>query len=154
MRTAIAATIVAVSLSAAACKQDGPKPAPLPPDEAVELLDQRIWLDSEPRGWTDKFHLLVFDGANTGVYQDRTIWKGAFEIFIYEADGAKLDLRLPGSRKTMKTGFKVEKAKRGEADLKLTLDKTFAGPTTYYGYKFDGGGDAFVEARFGALKQE
>lgn len=157
MRTAIAATIIAVSLSAVACTQQKPKPEPLPPDQAAEMLAKRIWLDKEPRGWSDPFHILMFDGDATGVYQDRTVWKGAFEVFIYEADGARLDLRLPGSRKTMKTGFKVEKATRGEADVKLTLDKTFEGPTTYYGYRFDGGGvdpDAWVEARFGTLTAE
>jgi hypothetical protein len=154
MRTALAAAVAAISLSIA-CARATPEQAPSPPDEAADLLHERVWLDKEPRGWGDQFHLMVFDGDHSGVYQDRTVWKGNFEVFIYEADGNTLDLRLPGSRKTMKTGFRIEKSKRGEADVKLTLDKMPAGPTTYYGYRFDGGGaatpDAWVKATFGSV---
>lgn len=153
MRTSITAAAVAVSLAAAAaaCGQSTPQRDPLPPGEAAELLHERVWLDKEPRGWSDKFHLMIFDGDHSGVYQDRTIWKGSFEVFIYEADGNTLDLRLPGSKKTVKTTFTIEKQKRGEADVKLTIDKPFEGPATYYGYKFDGGAASFVETRFGHL---
>jgi hypothetical protein len=153
MRTTIAAAIVAVSLTAA-CGKTAPQRDPLPPGEAAELLHKRIWLDTEPRGWSDKFHLLVFDGDHSGVYQDRTVWKGTFEVFIYEADGKTLDLRLPGSKKTVKTTFSIEKAKRGEADVKLTIDKPFDGPTSYYGYKFDHDADTFISQRFGALVEK
>jgi hypothetical protein len=154
MRTAIALAIVAVSLTAACSKDAATRRDPLPPDEAAELLHQRIWLDKEPRGQNEVFHLFVFDHGQMGIYQDRTIWKGKFEMFIYEAEGKSIEMRLPGSRKIIKTGFSIEKAKRGEADVKLTLDKPFEGPKEYYGYRFDGGADAFVDAKFGALATE
>lgn len=156
MRTALAAAVVAISLTAA-CAQDRPRAAPLPPDEATELLHQRIWLDKEPRRPGDRFHLLAFAAEDYGVSQERTIWKGAFENFIYEADGATLAFRLPGSRKVVKTGFRIEPAKRGEADLKLVLDTSPLGPTTYYGYQLGEGGadaagaEAWVKAKFGAI---
>lgn len=157
MRTTIAAAIVAATL-AAACSKDAQRdqPQPLPPDQAAQLLSERIWLDKEPRSGGDRFHLMIFVDKELGVYQDRTIWKGAFEMFLYKAKDKSLDVRLPGSRKAVKTTFRVEKARRGEADVKLTIDKPFAGPTTYYGYPIDGhaDGDAFVEARFGHLTAE
>jgi hypothetical protein len=152
MRTAIAAAIALVSLTAA-CDQHTARRDPLPPDEAAELLHQRLWLDKEPRMQNDVFHLMVFDDQ-VGVYQDRTIWKGRFEMFLWEADGKNVTLKLPGSRKVVKTSFAIEKEKRGEADLKLTLEKPFEGPKTYYGYRIDGGSadpDAFVRAHFGGL---
>lgn len=152
MRTTIAAAIVAASL-AAACSPDAQRdqPKPLPPDQAAELLDKRVWLDKEPRGWSDKFNLLIFSEDVHGVHQQGTIWKGGYEIFIYEADGNKLDVRMPGSSKVVKTTFRVEQARRGEADVKLTIEKPFAGPATYYGYRFDGRAEDFVESRFGHL---
>jgi hypothetical protein len=152
MRTTIAAAIVAVSLTAACSQKATPQREPLPPDQAAELLHQRIWLDKEPRGQNDVFHLFVFDEGQLGIYQDRTIWKGKFEMFIYEAEGKTIEMRLPGSRKIVKTSFTVEKSKRGEADVKLTLDKPFEGPKEYYGYRFDGEADAFVQQHFGDLK--
>jgi hypothetical protein len=144
-RTAIAAAVVAAAvLSQGACSRDHratPKGA-LPPDEATALLDKRVWLDKEPRGPRDVFHLMIFDRSHAmGVYQDRTIWKGTFEAFKYEAQKGRLDLVMPGSGKRVKTGFTVERARRGEADVKLTLEKAPMGPTVYYGYDF-GGGDA------------
>jgi hypothetical protein len=157
MRTTIAAAIVAASL-AAACSRDAQRdqPQPLPPDQAAQLLHERVWLDKEPRHGSDRFHLMAFIDKEIGVSQERTIWKGAFEMFLYKVKDRSLDVRLPGSRKAVKTTFRVEKARRGEADVKLTLDKPFAGPTTYYGYPLDGhaDADAFVEARFGRLAAE
>ncbi len=151
-RTALAAAVVttAVTLALAACSRDAaPRQAPLPPDEATTLLAQRIWLDQEPRGPSDKFNVLVFDGQRSGVVQERTIWKGSFEVFVYEADRGRLNIKLPGSRKQLKTGFSIERAKRGDADVKLTLDKAPAGPTVYYGYRFDGhDADAWVAEHF------
>ena len=148
MRTAIALAIVAVSLTAACGRGNAtPQKDPLPPGEAAELLHERIWLDKEPRGQNDVFHLFVFDEGQMGIYQDRTIWKGKFEMFIWEAAGKNIEMRLPGSRKIVKSGFRIEKEHHGKADAKLVLDKPFEGPTTYYGYPFDGASadaDAFV----------
>jgi len=152
MRTTIAAAIVAASLAAACSRDARDQPKPLPPDEAADLLHERIWLDKQPRTGGDRFHLMVFDAGEFGVYQDRTIWKGNFEMFMYKAKDRAIEMRLPGSRKTVKTTFRVERVRHGEADVKLTLDTPFAGPKSYYGYDFDGGdADAYVEAKFGSL---
>lgn len=144
-RTVLAVAVATAAL--AACSRDaGTRHAPLPPDEATELLHQRIWLDQEPRKESDSFHVLVFDGGqHMGVFQNRTIWKGNFEGFLYEAQSGRLDLRLPASHKRLQTGFSIEKAKRGRADVKLTLQKSPNGPTVYYGYRFDGDADAFAK---------
>lgn len=152
-RTAIAAAVVAVAvLSQGACSRDASHRGALPPDEATALLDKRIWLDKEPRGPRDVFHLLIFDRDHAmGVYQDRTIWKGTFEAFKYEAQKGHLDMVLPGSGKRVKTGFTVERARRGDADVKLTLERAPHGPTVYYGYDLGGhDADAWVSAHFGA----
>jgi len=152
-RTAIAAVVVATAvLSAAACSRDASPGGSLPPDEATALLDKRIWLDKEPCGHSDVFHVLVFDRrSSSGVFQHRTIWKGDFELFKYEAQKGQLKLVLPGSQKRVQTGFTVERAKRGDADVKLTLERAPHGPTVYYGYRFDGhDADAWLAATFGA----
>ena len=151
-RTAIAALVVATAvLSAAACSRDASPRGSLPPDEATAILDKRIWLDKEPRGQGDHFHVLFFDRRESaGAFQHRTIWKGDFELFKYEAQKGQMKLVLPGSSKRVQTGFTIERAKRGNADVKLTLEKTPRGPTVYYGYRFDGhDADAWLAATFG-----
>lgn len=151
-RTAIATAVVAAAvLSQAACSRDhAATRGGLPPDEATALLAKRVWLDKEPRGPRDVFHLLIFDREHAmGVYQDRTIWKGTFEAFKYEAQKGQLDMVLPGSGKRVKTAFTVERARRGDADVKLTLERAPAGPTVYYGYDFGGhDAEAWVAERF------
>lgn len=153
-RTAIAtAVVVAAVLSQAACSRDHARPhGGLPPDEAAALLSRRVWLDKEPRGPRDIFHIVIFDRDHAmGVFQDRTIWKGTFEAFKYEAQRGQLDVVLPGSNKRVKTTFTVERARRGDADVKLTLGGAVFGPTVYYGYDFGGGdADSWVAAHFAA----
>lgn len=156
-RTAIAAAVVAVAvLSQGACSRDASHRGALPPDEATALLDKRIWLDKEPRGPRDEFHVMVFDRrSSSGIFQHRTIWKGQFELFIYEAQRGRIDMKLPGSHKRVQTGFTVERARRGDADVKLTLERTPQGPTVYYGYNFEGhDADTWLAARFGAEARE
>lgn len=152
-RTAIAAAVVAAAvLSQGACSRDASSRGALPPDEATALLDKRVWLDKEPRSPRDTFHVLVFDRrSSTGVFQHGTVWKGQYEVFLYEAQAGRIDMKLPGSHKRVQTGFTVERARRGEADVKLTLERTPQGPTVYYGYDF-GGHDvgAWLATRFPA----
>ncbi|HUQ05589.1 MAG TPA: hypothetical protein VM261_23965 [Kofleriaceae bacterium] len=154
-RTAIAAAVVSVLvLSQGACSRDASKRDAVPPDEATALLDQRIWLDKEPRSQTDQFHVLVFNRRQgSGVMQRGTIWKGHYEIFLYEAQKGRIDMKLPGSQKRVQTGFGIEREKHGRADTKLTLERTPQGPTVYYGFRFDGHDagdiDAWLAAQFG-----
>ena len=152
MRTVLLLTLALAAAPLAACSHDVAAPPRVADGDATALLQQRIWLDHEPKGWGDRFHLLAFDPEHTGVHQERTVWKGAFELFRYEVDRGQLVLRLPGSKKVVKTAFKLERTRRGDADVRLTLDRPAEGPTVYWGYRFDGGdADAWVDARFGAL---
>jgi hypothetical protein len=155
-RTALTAAVLclaAAALSLGACSRDaGPRRHDgLPPDEATALLDKRVWLDKEPRGPNDTFDILVFDRrSSSGIFQHRTIWKGEFELFRYEAQKGRIDMKLPGSHRRVQTGFTVERQKRGDADVKLTLERSPRGPTVYYGYRFDGHDvDAWVATTFG-----
>jgi hypothetical protein len=154
--TRIVPTALLVALTLAACARDQARQAPLPPDEATSLLAQRVWLDREPRGPNDRFHILFFDGEQAGVFQDRTVWKGSFEVFLYEAQRGRLDVKLPASRKRLNTGFTVEHVRKGNADVKLTLEKSPAGPTVFYGYRLEGhaDADAWVADHFGARAPE
>ena len=140
MRTVIAAAVLALVSS---CSKDtSPRIAD---GDAGQLLTRRLWLDEEPRSNEQRFHVLVFDRDRSGIYQDRTLWKGEFELFRYKAKDGGLVLELPGSKRTVKTGYRLERVKRGQADVRLTLDHAADGPSVYWGYKFDGNA-ADVEA--------
>ncbi len=155
-RTVIAAAAIAAAavLSQGACTREAGNLGALPPDEAAALLDKRIWLDREPRSPRDEFHVLAFNRrSSTGVFQHGTVWKGQYEIFLYEAQKGRIDMKLPGSHKRVQTGFTVERVRRGDADVKLTLDRAPVGPTVYYGYNFEGhDADAWLAARFTHLR--
>jgi hypothetical protein len=152
MRTVL--LIVAVAALSSSCSREATGPARIADGDSAVLLHKRVWLDEEPKRAEDRFHLMVFDKEKTGIYQDRTVWKGEFELFRYKAENGGLVLKLPGSKKVVKTGFKIEQIKRGQADVRLTLDQPAAGPKVYWGYKFDDHADAhaWVDARFGAAE--
>lgn len=153
MRTILLA--VALAALSSACSGDHASTR-VTDGDARQLLYKRVWLDEEPRTESQRFHVLVFDKRKSGIYQDRTIWKGAFELFRYKADGSGLSLELPGSDREVKTGYKIERVKHGQADVRLTIDKPADGPSVYYGYRFDGAAvdaDAWVTARFGSIAE-
>jgi hypothetical protein len=132
----LAVAALAAPLSTA-CKHDASRPPSVAKDEAATLLHRRIWLDHEPKSGDERFHVLVFDKGKSGIYQDRSVWKGSFELFRYETDHGRLTFKLPGSKKVVKTAFRIERARRGEADVHLVIDEPADGPKEYWGYKME-----------------
>ena len=150
MRTVLAAAAVAVALGSACHRERDRKP--LPPDDAIQILHDRIWIDHVPRGQQDRFHLALFDPEGVGLVQHRTIWKGDFEIFFHAADGARLTIDRPDRGRGVTVGFTVEPARTREgADARLTIDQSPFGVKTYLGFKPEGqtSPDAWLAARFG-----
>src|SRR5687768_14210167 len=101
MRTVILA--VALAALSSSCSRDAASPPRVADNDSAQLLHRRVWLDEEPRTEHDRFHILFFDREKTGVYQDRTVWKGEFELFRYQARDGGLVLKLPGSKRVVKT---------------------------------------------------
>lgn len=152
MRTLVLAVVLALAVTA--CGGERPKREALPPDRAAALLHDRLWLDHPPRSSVDRFALLAFDDGDSGVLQQRTIWKGSFEQFFYEVDGGTLEFDLPGSGLHMRSTFRVERAAGpAGADHRLVIDHPPTGPRVYWGWPTeDRDVDGWLTARFGARR--
>src|SRR5579859_7725494 len=77
----------------------GGDPAALAPDEARRLLPDRTWIDRMPDTERDRLHVLRFlPKMRSGIYQDRTLYAGQFELFGFEHTGDEIRFDLPHRR--------------------------------------------------------
>jgi hypothetical protein len=129
--------VFATALASTACRDGGePKRTnALPAGEAARVLIDRNWLDVWPA--TERDHLFVYrftPAMGGGVFQDRTLFKGTFELFRFQTDGSSITFDLPETGEMVKTAFTIERVDGPEPfDLRLTLATDPRGPRTYFG---------------------
>ncbi|MDQ3365715.1 MAG: hypothetical protein M3680_09845 [Myxococcota bacterium] len=127
-----------VFVALAACSSSSsPSSKVLPAEEARTLLLDRNWLDKMPETDRDRLHVYRFvPSMGGGVFQDRTLFKGTFELFMFEATDGQIRFVLPETKETVTSAFRIEQV-TGPApfDLKLTIDGDPRGPSTYYGIR-------------------
>jgi hypothetical protein len=126
---------LALLLITAACSSDSRPSISLSEDEAGRILVDRNWIDVWPEDKDDRLHVYRFvPSMGGGVFQDRTVFHGEFELFTFEIEGDTLELVLPHTGDTVRTGFRIDRVS-GPApfDLRLTLDKDPRGPRVYFG---------------------
>ncbi len=106
---------------------------------------------------TERDHLFVYrfvPNMGGGVFQDRTLYKGMFELFNFEATGDEIRFNLPETKTKVTSGYTIEKVDGPEPfDLKLTIPDDPRGPKIYFGMRAEtdetGG---LLEQRLRALK--
>jgi hypothetical protein len=103
--------------------------------EAARILVDRNWLDVWPEDKDDRLHVYRFvPSMGGGVFQDRTVFHGEFELFTFEIEGDTLELVLPHTGDTVRTRFRIDRVDGPTPfDLRLTLDKDPRGPRVYFG---------------------
>src|ERR1700733_2722117 len=77
-------------------------------DEAKQLLIDRNWIDRMPQ--TERDHLFVYRFVPTmggGVFQDRTLYKGTFELFTFTVDADHIDFNLPQTHHRVRSQFPI-----------------------------------------------
>jgi hypothetical protein len=88
---------------------------------------------------TDRERLHVFrfvPKMGGGVYQDRTLYKGTFELFSFKATGDEIQFNLHETKDKVTSAYKIETVTGPEPfDLRLTIYDSPRGPKTYYGIK-------------------
>lgn len=127
---------IALVLLVGACSS-GTASKSLPADEAKQLLLDRNWLDRMPEGERDRLHVYRFvPSMGGGVFQDRTLFKGTFELFSFEATGEQIRFVLHETKDTVTSKYTIEPVD-GPApfDLKLTIPDDPRGPKTYFGMR-------------------
>jgi len=139
VRTLVLSAFVA-ALSFGACSK--PATHALPPSDAAKLLLDRNWLDRVPQKVDDKLHVYRFvPSMGGGVFQDRTIFFGTFELFTFEADGARIRFNLLHTGDKRVSAYTIEPlATPGPdgVDLLLTITDDPRGTKRYYGWRNEG----------------
>jgi len=123
------------------------------------LLADRIWLDHVPRSDKDTINVFVALGDRAvGAFQATSQWRGSFEAFRYEAQGAELRLVYPqtGDREAVRA--KARRCTEQRMDFCLEVEGASRGVKKYYsreGWEIRGadGLDA-VKQRVEALRGE
>lgn len=115
-------------------------------EEARKLLLDRNWIDRMPQTERDKLHVYRFvPSMGGGVFQDRTIFKGTFELFMFETTNDEIRFVLPETRQKVTSRYRIEEVDGPKPfDLKLTIDADPRGPQTYYGVRAETDRDGHV----------
>ena len=102
-----------------------------------DLLIDRNWIDRMPQTERDKLHVYRFvPSMGGGVFQDRTLYKGEFELFGFNVDGDHLVFDLPETHERVTSQVTIEQVAGPEPfDLKLTIWSDPRGPHIYYGMR-------------------
>lgn len=158
MRTAALLASVCLGLALSACGSDPAPPGQaraVAPAEAAALLTDRNWLDVWPADKDSRLHVFRFvPSMGGGVYHDRTVFQGQFELFTFDASGATIDFHFPHRGKRLRTGYKIERVDGPHPfDLRLTLDRSPRGPRVLYGIAAETGDAAFLDARLAAAAE-
>jgi hypothetical protein len=129
--------LIAFTLAAAACSSSAPSSKQVAPEEARSLLIDRNWLDRMPETDRDRLHVYRFvPSMGGGVFQDRTLFKGTFELFSFKVDGNKILFDLHETKDKVASDFKIERVDGPKPfDLKLTIKDDPRGPKVYYGIR-------------------
>ena len=124
--------IAAAALAACSSSKPG-----LSADDARSLLIDRNWLDRMPETDRDRLHVYRFvPTMGGGVFQDRTLYKGEFELFVFKVRDNEIVFDLPETHETVTTEFRIEEVDGPPPfDLKLTIRDDPRGPGAYFGWR-------------------
>jgi len=143
--TATALVVVMMGLAAAGCGRGHEAARALPPEAAKALLINRSWVDRLPQTVDDQLHVFRFTPQmGGGIYQDRTLFAGSFELFLFQADGKEIRFELVHKGQKKRCAYRIEElAEKGPegVDLKLTIDGSPRGPSVYYSWKKNPAGE-------------
>ncbi len=104
--------------------------------DAKQLLIDRNWLDRMPETERERLHVYRFvPSMGGGVFQDRTLYKGTFELFKFSVTGDQLHFVLPETHDEVTSKFTIEQVDAPPFDLKLTIDSDPRGPHVYFGMR-------------------
>lgn len=131
MRTLLLLAVVA------ACSSPHKKSDIVEDGEARRLLLDRNWIDRMPETDRDKLHVYRFvPSMGGGVFQDRTLYKGTFELFRFETAADEIRFDLPETHQKVVSKFRIERVDGPKPfDLKLIIPADPRGPQVYWGMR-------------------
>src|SRR6476661_3008478 len=107
MRNMLGLALVAALISPlAGCSSQ--KSTQVSAEDARDLLIDRNWLDRMPE--TDRDHLFVYrfvPNMGGGVFQDRTLYKGTFELFSFSVKDSAITFKLHETKTEVTSGYTI-----------------------------------------------
>jgi hypothetical protein len=97
------------------------------------LLTDRIWIDHIPKNDKDLIHVFAMVSEHAaGVFQATSQWRGSYEAFRYEANGADLRIVYPqtGDREAVRA--KAKRCTEQRMDFCLEIEGASRGVKQYY----------------------
>jgi hypothetical protein len=136
LRHAVTGTLFClVAVGVAGCHRK-PATTAVAPDEARQLLLDRNWVDRLPETAQDRLQVFRFvPSMGGGVFQDRTLYAGQFELFNFDHDGESIQFHLRHTGEERTTHYTIERLPAGDDspyDLHLTLSDSPRGAHDYY----------------------
>lgn len=127
--------LAALLLLAACSSSARPDANAIPTDRAKALLIDRNWLDVWPKSRDEHLHVYRFvPSMGGGVFQDRTLFKGTFELFSFSVKDDFITFDLHQTRDKVTSRYRIEKVDGPKPfDLKLTISDDPRGPHVYFG---------------------
>jgi hypothetical protein len=106
-------------------------------DRGERLFYGRVWLDKLPRRDTDTIQAFVAVREQPiGLFQSSSQWKGAYELFTYEAQGdGKAVFLYPQTRDKERVGYRAVACTEKGFDFCLELKGASRGVRRYYSQK-------------------
>src|SRR3954462_11181129 len=108
MRTLLGLSGLSLAVTACSSKSHDER---LSASDSRDVLINRNWLDRMPERTTDRLHVYRFvPNMGGGVFQDRTLFKGTFELFMFKVDrGDHIVFTLPETHEKVTSQFAIEK---------------------------------------------
>ena len=130
---AVTGSLLCLAALTAGCRSKPPA-ATLPTAEASRLLLDRNWLDRVPESAHDRLHVFRFvPSMGGGVYQDRTLFAGQFELFTFDHDGQTIRFHLHHTGEERSAAYTIDRLPDdGSLELHLHIEDSPRGPTEYY----------------------
>ncbi len=130
--------------------------APAARPATASLALDRIWIDHIPRGERDTVEVFVaIRSESIGVFQQASQWRGAHELFKFEAQGDQLRLVYPHTGDKDRVTARARACSEGGFDYCLDLAGARKGAKRYFsleGWEIEGAhGVRELEARIQAL---
>lgn len=142
---ALAASVLVTAAAATACHrgEHAPRADRLSAQDAGRVLIDRNWMDRWPEHKDDRLRLYRFTPSmGGGVFQDRKVFKGQFELFQYKAADGTIDFRFPDTDERVRSPFIIERVRNHPPfDLKLVIADDPRGPGVYWSRSDMRGGD-------------
>jgi hypothetical protein len=142
MRNLFLASALVLAVTACSSKSS-PR---LSASDSRDVLIDRNWIDRMPESTTDRLHVYRFvPTMGGGVFQDRTLFKGTFELFMFKVENDHIVFDLPETHEKVTSQFQIERVD-GPApfDLKLTIFSDPRGPQVYYSMRSETDRDGHV----------